>query len=96
MYSYYILYNLDTLINHGVDVNILSRKMNSSDIVKNLDTLINHGADANILSGNMNPSDISDNLDTLINHGADIDVNELARKMRLADIIEKHRHHNRS
>ena len=91
-----IVDNLDTLINHGADVNILSRKMNSSDIVKNLDTLINHGADANILSGNMNPSDISDNLDTLINHGADIDVNELARKMRLADIIEKHRHHNRS
>ena len=94
--SYYIIKNLDTLINHGVDANILSGNMNPSDISDNLDTLINHGADANILSGNMNPSDISDNLDTLINHGADIDVNELARKMRLADIIEKHRHHNRS
>ena len=94
--SYYIIKNLDTLINHGVDANILSRNLDSYYIIKNLDTLINHGADANILSGNMNPSDISDNLDTLINHGADIDVNELARKMRLADIIEKHRHHNRS
>ena len=96
MDSYYIIKNLDTLINHGVDANILSRNLDSYYIIKNLDTLINHGADANILSGNMNPSDISDNLDTLINHGADIDVNELARKMRLADIIEKHRHHNRS
>ena len=69
--------------------------MSSNNIAKNLDTLINHGADANILIRRMDSSDISRNLDTLINHGADIDVNELAKSIRLADIIEKHRHHHR-
>ena len=89
--------NLDTLISHGADIdaNELVKRMYSSDISRNLDTLINHGADANILIKRMDSSDISRNLDTLISHGADIDANELARRMRLADIIEKHRHHHR-
>ena len=95
MHSSDISRNLDTLINHGADTNILIKRMDSSDISRNLDTLISHGVDANILAERMSSSDISRNLDTLISHGADIDANELARKMRLADIIEKHRHHHR-
>ena len=78
--------NLDALINHGVDANILVMRMDYSDVAENLDTLINHGADTNILSGNMNPSDIADNLDAFINYGADTNV--LAERMGTSDIVK--------
>ena len=78
--------NLDALINHGVDANILVMRMDSSGISRNLDTLINHGADTNILSGNMNPSDIADNLDAFINYGADANV--LVERMGTSNIVK--------
>ena len=78
--------NLDTLINHGADANILAERMSSSNIAKNLDTLINHGADIDVneLVKKINSSDIAENLDTLINHG--IDTNILVKRMDSYDI----------
>ncbi len=75
-----IVHDLDTLLEHGADINVneLVPNLNPKDIVHDLDTLLEHGADIDVnkLVSSLGPKDIIHNLDTLLEHGADIDVNK--------------------
>ena len=79
-----IVNNLDTLIQHGADVNQIAEilKFVGYDTTKYLDTLIQHGANIDIdnLVLNLGSDDIVNNLDTLIQHGADI--NQIAEILK--------------
>ena len=82
----YIAYNLDSLLEHGADINNVVSNMYSDEIAKKLDTLIKHGAKINIneLVSNLSSDYIIYNLDTLLKHGADI--NNVIKKMDKEDI----------
>ena len=85
MDHYDIAKNLDTLLNHGadIDVNELALNLKPKDIAHNLDTLLKHGADIDVneLISNLRPNDIAKNLDALLKHGADINVNKLVSSL---------------
>ena len=75
--SYDIAKNLDSLINHGanIDIDRLVSELRPYDIAENLDPLISHGAKVDIdsLVSKLSPSDIVYSLDSLVRHGANID-----------------------
>ena len=83
-----IVENLDALIKHGTDANILVENMPPHVIAKNLNTLIDHGADVNILVKNMDSNDIANNFDMLIDYGTNIDINELLRRASYDTVVK--------
>ena len=75
-----IIEYLDTLLEHGADIDInklVSHLANSPYAISKLSSLLKHGADVNNVVDNMKSDDIAKNLDTLLEHGADIDINKL-------------------
>ena len=77
--------NLDTLLEHGADINnILDYNMLSEDIAEELDYLLERGADINNAINNMTSYDIIANLDYLLEHGAD--ANNVIRNLDEEDI----------
>ena len=83
-----LVYKLDTLINHGMDIEQIVSKLDSRDIIEHFDKLIDHGANINQLTARLQPSDIADNLDDLTNRGIAINVNELVLKLSPYYIVD--------
>ena len=77
--------NLDTLLQHGADINNIVNNMDSNDIEENLDYLLRRGADINNIVNNMDSNDIHYKvIHTLLEHGADI--NNIVNNMDSDDI----------
>ena len=80
--------NLDTLLEHGADINVneLVSSLYPDDIVDNLGTLLRNGAniDINELVSSLDADMILENLDTLLKHGAD--VNNIVSNINSSDI----------
>ena len=74
--------NLDTLLEHGADINNTVNHMKAYDIAKNLDSLLKQGANINNTINNMDSYRIAKNLDTLLKYSAIIDVNELVSEQK--------------
>ena len=79
--------HLNTLLDHGADINNIVNNMDSDDIRKNLDTLFDHGADINIdeLVSNTDSFTIANNIDSFLRCGAD--VNNIANNLDPGDIF---------
>ena len=78
--------NLDTLLEHGADINnILDYNMLSEDIAEELDYLLERGVDINNILDNMTPEDIGARLDHFLEHGADI--NNILKYNMLSEYI---------
>ena len=80
--------NLDSLLEHGADINVneLVSSLYPDDIVDNLGTLLRNGAniDINELVSSLDADMILENLDTLLKHGAD--VNNIVSNINSSDI----------
>ena len=85
--------NLDTLLEHGADINVneLVSILYPDDIVDNLGTLLRNGADIDVneLASSLDIDDILLNLGTFLKHGADINhiVNNMSSK-NIADNLD--------
>ena len=85
--------NLDTLLEHGADINVneLVSSLYPDDIVDNLGTLLRNGADIDVneLASSLDIDDILLNLGTFLKHGADINhiVNNMSSK-NIADNLD--------
>ena len=85
--------NLDSLLEHGADINVneLVSSLYSDDIVDNLGTLLRNGADIDVneLASSLDIDDILLNLGTFLEHGADINhiVNNMSSK-NIADNLD--------
>ena len=79
--------HLNTLLDHGADINSIVNNMDSDDIRKNLDALFDHGADINIdeLVSNTDSFTIANNIDSFLRCGAD--VNNIANNLDPGDIF---------
>ena len=79
--------HLNTLLDHGADINNIVNIMDSDDIIKNLDTLFDHGADINIneLVSNTESFTIANNINSFLRCGAD--VNNIANNLDPGDIF---------
>ena len=85
--------NLDSLLEHGADINVneLVSSLYPDDIVDNLGTLLRNGADIDVneLASSLDIDDILLNLGTFLKHGADINhiVNNMSSK-NIADNLD--------
>ena len=85
--------NLDSLLEHGADINVneLVSSLYPDDIVDNLGTLLRNGADIDVneLASSLDIDDILLNLGTFLEHGADINhiVNNMSSK-NIADNLD--------
>ena len=85
--------NLDSLLEHGADINVneLVSSLYPDDIVDNLGTLLRNGADIDVneLASSLDIDDILLNLGTFLKHGADINhiVNNMSPK-NIADNLD--------
>ena len=76
-----IAYYLDTLLEHGADIDNIVSNLDSGHIAYHIDTLLEHGADIDNIVSNLDPGHIVDSLDFFLENGVDIDVNELVSNL---------------
>ena len=87
MDSYDITKSLNTLLENGIDANVIFDKLDSYGVFYHLDTLLENGVDVNRVFDRLNSDGISLNFELLANHG--IPINLLISKMNLQG-IESH------
>ena len=82
--------HIDTLLEHGADVNNPIFYRYPAQIASKLDVLVKHGAaiDVGELTAGLSPNEIVRNLDHLIDGGANIDVNELVSRLSLEEVAD--------
>ena len=76
-------YDIEYILDHGIDSNNLVSKLSAGTIVDNLDTLVKYGAKIDIddLMSRLDPAEIAYSLNTLIKHGAKIDIDDLVSRL---------------
>ena len=66
--------SLNTLLENGIDVNVIFDKLDSYDITKSLNTLLENGIDANVIFDKLDSYGVFYHLDTLLKNGVDINA----------------------
>ena len=96
MKNYSIVGNLDTLIEHGanIDIDAVTEDLDVRTIVEYIDVLTRHHAkidDIDTLVSKLSPPQVDEQLETILSHGANVDM-ILAKLPKMnAEEIEGHK-----
>ena len=72
MDSYDITKSLNTLLENGIDANVIFDKLDSYGVFYHLDTLLKNGVDINAAFNKLDSYGVSQNLNTLLENGVDV------------------------